>query len=642
MAIVRMKKLKLLAVRTQREEILRDLMLLGCVEVTEPDPESEPELLEKLSRAGGTEIAGLRSDYASLMNAIRLLDRYAPEKKSLLSSMPEVSLDKLLDEGSLRADLKLAGLIYDKDDEIRCMAAQESLERSLIESLIPWKDLDMPLNFKGTESCAALLVTVPAAASLDEMDSVLRAESERAVLYRVSSDKTQHCLVLICMHTEKENILNALRPYGFTVITFGDVKGTAGETIAELRTRLNELASVREKRSAEIIALASHREDLKLRADTLHNKIARAEAASQLMYTDSTFLIEGWIPEPDESKLAKAAEKFDCAWETSEPDPESAEEVPIKLRSNAATRPFTMVTSMYSYPAYNGVDPNPFLFVSFAMFFGIMFADVGYGLVMVALGLFMKYKMKAKGGMAWFSGLAIVCGASAAVFGAVTGTFFGDIIGQVSAFFGGSASFSGPIDPIKEPMKVLVISLVIGIVHMFVGVGIKGYMLIRDGHWFDALCDAGTVYLVFIGVGLGALGITWWVAIAGLLAVVATQGRESKSIGGKIGGGLYGLYNFATGWFGDILSYSRLMALMLAGTVIAQVFNTLGAMTGNIVFFFLIFLVGHALNFGLSIISAYVHSSRLEYLEFFSKFYREGGREFSPLAIKTNYYVCNQ
>jgi V/A-type H+-transporting ATPase subunit I len=296
---------------------------------------------------------------------------------------------------------------------------------------------------------------------------------------------------------------------------------------------------------------------------------------------------------------------------------------------------------MYSYPAYNGVDPNPFLFGSFAIFFGIMFADVGYGLIMVVLGLFLKYKMKARGGMAWFSGLALVCGISCVVFGALTGTFFGDIVGQVSAFFGGTAVFKGVIDPMKDPMTVLIIALVIGVIHMFVGVGIKGYMLVRDGHWVDALCDAGTVYLVFIGVGLGALGVTWWVAIAGVVAIVATQGRESKSIGGKIGGGLYGLYNFTTGWFGDILSYCRLMALMLASSVIAQVFNTLGAMTGNIIFFFLVFLVGHALNFGLSIISAYVHASRLEYLEFFSKFYREGGREFSPLAIKTNYYVCN-
>jgi V/A-type H+-transporting ATPase subunit I len=458
----------------------------------------------------------------------------------------------------------------------------------------------------------------------------------------VSSDKDQHCVVLICMHPEKESILNALRPLGLSVISFGELTGTAAENITKTRARLKELAAVREKRSAEITSYASRREDLELRADTLHNKIARAEASSRIFYTESTFLIEGWIPEPDEKKLAAAMEKYDCAWETAEPDPESPEEVPIKLRSNAVTRPFTMVTSMYSYPAYNGVDPNPFLFGSFAIFFGIMFADVGYGLIMVVLGLFLKYKMKARGGMAWFSGLALVCGISCVVFGALTGTFFGDIVGQVSAFFGGSAVFRGLIDPMKDPMTVLVISLVIGVIHMFVGVGIKGYMLFRDGHWVDAVCDAGTVYLVFIGVGLGALGVTWWVAIAGVVAIVATQGRESKSIGGKIGGGLYGLYNFTTGWFGDILSYCRLMALMLASSVIAQVFNTLGAMTGNIIFFFLVFLVGHALNFGLSIISAYVHASRLEYLEFFSKFYREGGREFSPLAIKTNYYVCNQ
>jgi V/A-type H+-transporting ATPase subunit I len=240
--------------------------------------------------------------------------------------------------------------------------------------------------------------------------------------------------------------------------------------------------------------------------------------------------------------------------------------------------------------------------------------------------------------MGYLGGIATISGISCMVFGAVTGTFFGDIIPQMAAFFGGSVTMPALIDPLKDPMTVLIICIGIGVVHMLIGVTVNGYMLVRDGQWFDALCDAGTVYLTFAGIALGALGVTWWVAIAGVAGIVLTAGRSSASIGGKLGGGLWGLYNFATGWFGDILSYCRLMALMLAGTVIAQVFNTLGAMTGNIVAFLLIFLVGHSLNFGLNIIGTYVHTSRLEYLEFFGKFYREGGRAFQPLAIKTNYY----
>ena len=528
------------------------------------------------------------------------------------------------------------------DDKIRRIAMVESRLRGIRASLEPWETLDLKLETGGTATSTVTLGTFPSSVDLDEADRALSAVVSEAQVIRVSSDRELHYTVLVCLTEFQQEAMRVLRELGFSVAAFQGITGTAAENISDIDEKLTDMAADCAELQQLIADEALHRDALKLCADRMNTKIARAEAASEILYMERSFMVEGWIPEADEKKLAEVTEKYDCAWETSEPDPENPEEeVPIKLKSNTFTRPFNMITSMYSYPAYNGVDPNPFLFVSFAIFFGIMFADVGYGLIMILIGLFLKYKMKARGGMAWFSGLAMFCGISCVVFGALTGTFFGDIVSQVSAFFGGNAVFKGLIDPLKSPMEVLIISLVIGVIHMFVGVGIKGYMLIRDGYWVDALCDAGTVYLVFIGLGLGALGITWWVAIAGVVAIIATQGRESKSIGGKIGSGLYGLYNFATGWFGDILSYSRLMALMLASAVIAQVFNTLGAMTGSVIAFFIIFLIGHTLNFGLSIISAYVHSSRLEYLEFFSKFYREGGREFSPLTIETNYYVCN-
>jgi len=235
-------------------------------------------------------------------------------------------------------------------------------------------------------------------------------------------------------------------------------------------------------------------------------------------------------------------------------------------------------------------------------------------------------------------GLAMICGVSSFIFGAITGGFFGDAIPQIAALFGGSAKMPSLLDPLKDPMPVLIGCLAIGVVHMFIGVGLNGYLLIRDGKTVDAILSCGSVYVIFIGIALGALGVTWIVAIIGVLLVIINEGKESPSIGGKIGSGLYGLYNFVSGWFGDVLSYCRLMALMLAGAVIAQVFNSLGVMTGSIFGFILIFIVGHVLNFGLNVIGTYVHTSRLEYLEFFNKWYREGGRKFEPMTIKTDYY----
>lgn len=642
MSIVRMKRLRLLAVQAQRDEILHELMLLGCVEVSEPDPEADRELLTRLNRQDSTELQRNRADLATLQNAVRLLDRYAPAKKKLMQPLPEVKVGELLDESGIRADIELASKLALLDEKIRRLTAEESRERAFIESFLPWQDLDMPLEFGGTEKVAAILGTAPASLEAAPLESAIAAVTERAQLLPVSADKLQRCFLLVCMREEKDEILAALRPFSFNLTAMGEHKGTAGQNIKQAKERLNRMAEDKKNLSVQIAAEAIRREKLKLHTDTIATKIARAEVAARLLCTESVFTFQGWIPAEDESRFTETLSKFDCAWDTQEPDPEKPEEVPVKLKSNAVTRPFSMVTEMYSLPAYNGIDPNPLLFPSFSLFFGIMFADIGYGLLLALGGLLIKYKLKVKGTMGYLGGIALICGISCSIFGAVTGTFFGDIIPQIALFYGRSAALPALLDPLKEPMTVLIICLGIGVVHMLVGVTANAYMLVREGKWSDAICDAGAVYITFAGVALGALGITWWVAIAGVAWIVLTQGRSSKSIVGKLGGGLWALYNFVTGWFGDILSYSRIMALMLAGSVIAQVFNTLGAMTGNIFIFLIIFLAGHSLNLGLNIIGTYVHSSRLEYLEFFSKFYREGGRAFQPLEIKTNYYnICN-
>jgi len=479
----------------------------------------------------------------------------------------------------------------------------------------------------------------PAATDFAAAKAALSMATEKAELFCISSDKNLSYTVLVCLKDDLEDAITALRPLGFSAMNLGDLRGTPAENISALEKALQEIAAEKKALSAQIAAETAQRAKIKLTADTLATKVERAEAASKMFSTESVSCFEGWFPADSEEALKRIFDKYDCAWETEDPDPSVQEEIPVKLRSNALTKPMTMIAEMYSLPAYGGIDPNPFLLPSFALFFGIMFGDMGYGMLLILAGLLIKFRIKARGTLGYMGGMALICGVSCIILGAMTGTFFGDIVPRVAEFFGGSAGLPSLIDPLADPMPVLYICIGIGIVHMLVGVTINGYLLIRDGQWVDALCDAGTVYLSFAGLALGALGVTWWVAVISLAAVVLTQGRSSKTIAGKLGGGLWGLYNFVAGWFGDILSYSRLMALMLAGSVIAQVFNTLGWMTGNIITFLMVFLMGHILNFALSLIGTYVHASRLEYLEFFGKFYREGGRAFRPLEVKTDYYI---
>ena len=197
-------------------------------------------------------------------------------------------------------------------------------------------------------------------------------------------------------------------------------------------------------------------------------------------------------------------------------------------------------------------------------------------------------------------------------------------------------------------MKLLLYSFLFGIIHLFAGLAVRFYMLWKDGKKLDAFCDVIPVYLLVAGIApLGAgiiidvpqtlTNVGKYVALVGAVLTVLTSGRSSKNIIGKLGGGLYGLYNTASGYLGDILSYSRLMTLMLAGSVIASVFNTLGAIPGNVVFFLLVSVAGNGLNFALNLLSCYVHDLRLQCLEYFGKFYQDGGKPFEPLAINTKY-----
>jgi V/A-type H+-transporting ATPase subunit I len=446
-----------------------------------------------------------------------------------------------------------------------------------------------------------------------------------------------HYVLIIAMKNVRQEITVLLQSFGFSLSSVSGIQGTVRENIDRLTAELNTLSEQKSLLIAEILAAAPVRDEMKLCADRMLTKQTQAENAERLLYTKSAYICEGWFPESDETRLTELLSEYNCAWEISDPTGEDVPSVPVKLRNNSLTRPLTMVTEMYSLPAYNGVDPNPFLMPSFALFFGIMFADIGYGLILLLVGLLIKLRVKPRGTMGYMGGIALICGVSCVVFGAVTGGFFGDIIPQVAAFFGGTAIMPALIDPLKEPMTVLIICIGIGIVHMLVGVTINGYMLVRDGQWFDALCDAGSVYLMFAGIALGALGITWYVAIAAVVLLFMRRAGSQNPFLNSRTRTVWAVQlrlRLVRGHFVLLPAYGA----HVGGNCYCAGFNTLGAMTGNIIAFAVIFLLGHALNFGLNIIGTYVHTSRLEYLEFFGKFYREGGRAFEPLEVKSNYY----
>ncbi len=632
-----MKKLRLLAVRTQQEALLKELQALGCVQISDPEPLlSDPELSPLLHR-GTSEAALRRTEHAELLRGVKLLDQYAPEKKKLLSAKPLVAKEKLLDERAVQGYLEIAKKIDTSDDQIRRITVEESWQRSVVESMLPWAGLDLPLEYEGTESCAVMLGTLPASLELGEVSGALDAAAPESQLYSISTGPEQHYVSVICLRSEQEAALERLREFGYTPLAANGQKGTAREIISAAQERLTALETEKAALTESIAACADTRGEMKLCADRMGLLVERAEAAEKLAGTESAVVLTGWITAPDETRLTEALGKFDCAWELLEPEEDETPEVPVRLKNSWLTRPLNMVTEMYSLPAYGTVDPNPLMAPFFILFYGIMMADMGYGLLMILIGALFLKKTRPKGGSKHLFGLMVLCGVSTFIFGALTGAFLGDFLTQVVKLTSGK-DFALPalFTPLDDTLMILVGSMALGFIHIVTGMAISVVQKCRHGQFLDALFNEITWWIIFAGLALMVLKVTPIVLYAGIALVVIGPLITGKGMG-KITGIFSSIYSNVTGYFGDILSYSRLMALMLAGSVIAQVFNTLGAIPGNIVIFVIISLVGNALNFALNLLGCYVHDLRLQCLEYFGKFYQDGGKPFRPLEINTKF-----
>ena len=644
MAIVKMKKLRLMAVRSEKNQLLRELESFGCVEFSELGEDLENQGLVHES----TDLLVLRNQQNTILNAIGLLDRYAPEKKPLLSAKPQVETEVLLDDSILKSAVGKAAEINGLEEKIKRLAAEENRQSGLIESVMPWLELDMPLDTVSTERSAILWGSVPARIDLQSVIAAVEEASDEAELFRISGDKSTNYVLVVCIREAVSQVQDSLRRFGFTAISFNGENVTAKEAKARAENRLEALAAEKESVREALIAKATERADLKLAADVAASRITRAEAEGKLMGMESTVIMQGWVPADKEAELAGIIEKYGCAWETEDPDPSEYPDVPVQLKNNRITDALNMVTNMYSLPAYDGVDPNPLMAPFFILFYGLMMADMGYGLLMMIAALVAMAKIRPRKGTLSFCRLLLYGGISTFIMGALTGGFFGNAPEQIGKILGKPEGW-GVLPSLFNPMtdSMLIGSMVLGMIHLNTGMVISAVEKVKKGDAASALWEEGSLWVTLVGIILFALNKTVAPGIPAIIGkVILIVGCVMILYGGTRGASGFGkftsifgtLYNTLTGWFGDILSYSRIMALMLAGSVIATVFNTIGGIANNLVFFLIIFLIGHALNFALNLLGCYVHDLRLQCLEYFGKFYKDGGRAFAPLAVNPKYY----
>ncbi|MDY3905909.1 MAG: V-type ATP synthase subunit I [Lawsonibacter sp.] len=639
MAIVKMKHLRLVAMGSDREDLLHLLQSMGCVEIDEPSVDPSDPLWAGLSRPDSGGLSAARERNSEAERAVAVLKRSAPEKGGLLRPKPDLTEDQLLDQKAAGQALEAAEEINGAERRINAIHAEQLKLETQKAALAPWLGLDLPLETGSGDQVTVQLGTLPGAVPFETAEEAALAAGELTQLTQISADRENRYCLLVCHSSQSQAVLEALKDQGWSRANLREWTGTAAENTARLDRELEALTQEQHELEEKLAGMGGLRPALKQLADATAVEVSREESRDRMLDTDKTFFLEGWVPAERWPELEQALEPYPCAYEAADPTPEEYPNVPVRLKNNWFTKPLNMVTEMYSLPAYGSLDPNPLMAPFFILFYGIMMADMGYGLVMFLLGALVLWKKKPGGTMGHMCGLLVLCGISTFIMGALTGGFFGDFIPQLLKLINPESTFALPalFTPLEDTMMILIGAMCLGFVQILTGMAISFVKKLRDGQVMDAIWEEVTWWVVFAGLALAILKVTNLVIILGGVMVVAGPLITGKGFG-KITGIFGSLYNHVTGYFGDILSYSRLMALMLAGSVIAQVFNTLGAIPGNIVLFIIISFAGNTLNFALNLLGCYVHDLRLQCLEYFNKFYQDGGKPFRPLTLNTKYY----
>ena len=639
MAILKMKKLRICGVSEEQTQLIRQLQLLGSVEIGAPCALTDTQGVQVFCAGDGKSADALLRTSARLTSALETLKHYETKKGGLFAARPEKTIGELFSDEAYAAALDTAQAVLDAQDARSRLAAEKSRLTAVRESFVPWQQLPLPLETLGTQHTRILLGTVPAQTDLEALRAKVFEAADEVQLEQISADQQSLYLLVFVHKCAAEAVGAALREAGFALTTFDGVQGTAAENIRRTDEAIAACEQQDAEKLAELTALAAQKSALQLAFDRCTQEIAKAQAADRLVHSEKTFCLGGWVPCEDVGKLEALLSGFCCAWELTDPAPEEYPDVPVKLKNNKLTWPLNMVTEMYSLPAYDGVDPNPLMAPFFILFYGIMMADMGYGLLMILASIIITKKSRPKGTSGQMFGLMFSCGISTFLLGALTGGFFGDFLPQLVGIIDPDTTFKALpslFTPLDDTITILIGAMALGFVQIVTGMAISFVEKIKKGQIMDAIWEELTWWVVFAGIACMALGVTNIVLYVGLAMVVVGSGWSAKGFG-KVTAIFGSVYNHVTGYFGDILSYSRLMTLMLAGSVIASVFNTLGAIPGNVVIFLIISTLGNGLNFALNLLSCYVHDLRLQCLEYFGKFYQDGGKPFEPLAINTKY-----
>lgn len=664
MAILQMQRLSICAMKKDRKAILEQLQVWGVMEVNTSI--TDEEFLKKMDTSDARQ--QFEKNAALADKALEVLGEYVPEKTSMLSGLAGKDL---VDKNDYETVMLRKEEILKKVNAVIALQKTVAEQNAAIqkrevqaEALTPWLDLDVPMNYRGTSSTSIIIGALNSVMDLNQIYAAIAAgapELEAIDIQIISTDRDQTYIAAACRKKESARMEEVLRSIGFSRPSFIVTK-VPSEQKKQLEDEINSLQEEIARKESSIREYGKDRKEIQIFSDYFRARSQKYEILGEVLQSKRTFLISGYVP----SKLVpeitqKLTEKYDAVIDAE--DLKEDEETPILLQNGKVASSVEGVVSSFGLPLASELDPSKLVSITYIFLFGLMLSDAAYGLI-VTLACFILVKKfpRMSDGMNKAIRMFMYCGLSTMFWGIMFGGYFGDVINVVSRVFFGHEVGIPPVwfAPLDNPMKLLIYCMAFGVIHLFLGLGIKGYMLIRDKKYVDFFCDVVLWYCLLIGLLMMLIPSEIFASIAqativfppavnmlakalaiiGAVGLLLMSGRANKNVALRIALGAYDLYNI-TGWLSDVLSYSRLLALGLATGVIASVVNQMGSMAGKSVFgvilFIVVFIGGHIFNIAINLLGAYVHTNRLQFVEFFGKFYEGGGRAFNPFKANTKY-----